>query len=941
MHSPTTGDDPPEAAPPRHVAVVGGLDAGRTIDLPVLQSTVVVGRDPGHAVHLAHPTVSRHHATLEVAADAVKLTDIGSRNGTRLEGRRVLPSTPIAPGAVVELGAVALDLRDGPAPLPRRAPTAPNPPSRLFNRPPRSARPAPPPALELPADRPGHPRGAGGLSIAVLLGPVAFAAVTAVLFSPLMAVLALMGPTVMIGSWLERRWRDRRRHHRSAGVRRLSLAAFELEARARHSAELQSRRLAHPDPATLRRWADGGSRLWERRADHPDAFEVSLGLAHQVWWPWPPPTAPIPAGIQSMLDAIGPMPDAPVVARLGPGRAIGVVGPRLARDAVLRALVCQMATLHGPCDLSVRTLTAGPLRAAGRPGPSHDADDGEDEWSFASRLPHAHHPAGADTDSPSPLDLVVVPDAAAADLIEVLAGLLRPEQPAERRSALVGADAIEQLPSWCSTVVELIDDHGRADVRTPGTGAVLHHVLATGISVAIAEAWGASLGRQRDPEVASGSGALPDRVTTAELVGPTTTAAVVERWRRARCTPAAVRAPVGAVPGRGATVEPFTLDLVADGPHALIGGTTGSGKSELLRTLVLSLALHHPPDAVSFLLVDYKGGSAFDACADLPHTVGLVTDLDQHLATRALVSLDAEIRRREQILRRAGVADLANGPVPSLARLVVVIDEFATLAAELPGFLDALVDVAQRGRSLGVHLVLATQRPHGAVNDRIRTNTNLRIALRMLDRAESTDVVDDPAAARLPRDRPGRAVARLGHDELVPFQAALTEPEQLRSLVERITEAAAESGVPSPDTPWLPPLPTTVELDALDGPDEADSGDATTIRRETARAPARATAPEPTAWCCRWRWPTSPPVSANGRGPGTSGVATCSSSACPAVGRPRLSSPWRSPSPIGSHRPTVTSTASPTAPPGWGCSAACPMSERSSMPTTGDDRPDS
>ncbi|MGZ4683609.1 MAG: FtsK/SpoIIIE domain-containing protein, partial [Acidimicrobiales bacterium] len=295
-----------------------------------------------------------------------------------------------------------------------------------------------------------------------------------------------------------------------------------------------------------------------------------------------------------------------------------------------------------------------------------------------------------------------------------------------------------------------------------------------------------------------------------------------ERWRRSRGTPAEVRAPLGAAPRRGAPAEPFAIDLVADGPHLLIGGTTGSGKSELLRTLVLSLALHHPPDTVSFLLVDYKGGSAFDACADLPHTVGLVTDLDHHLAGRALVSLDAEIRRREQLLRQAGVADLTTGAVPSLARLVVVIDEFATLAAELPGFLDALVDVAQRGRSLGVHLVLATQRPHGAVNDRIRTNTNLRIALRMLDRAESSDVIDDPAAARVPRDRPGRGFARLGHDELLPFQAALTEPTALRSLVDRIAEAAACTGTAPPRAPWLPPLPPTVALDDLDHLDHLD-----------------------------------------------------------------------------------------------------------------------
>ena len=137
------------------------------------------------------------------------------------------------------------------------------------------------------------------------------------------------------------------------------------------------------------------------------------------------------------------------------------------------------------------------------------------------------------------------------------------------------------------------------------------------------------------------------------------------------------------------------------------------------------------------MLVDYKGGSTFDACAELPHTVGLVTDLDDRLAERALVSLEAELRRRERTparCRRRRPRRVPGRPAASpLPRLVVVIDEFAALAAELPAFLPPLVGVAQRGRSLGVHLVLATQRPAGVVDDDIRANTNLRLALRLQD----------------------------------------------------------------------------------------------------------------------------------------------------------------------------------------------------------------
>ena len=221
------------------------------------------------------------------------------------------------------------------------------------------------------------------------------------------------------------------------------------------------------------------------------------------------------------------------------------------------------------------------------------------------------------------------------------------------------------------------------------------------------------------------------------------------------------------------------IDLSRDGPHALIAGTTGAGKSELLQTLIASLACANRPDAMTFVLVDYKGGSAFKDCVRLPHVTGMVTDLDAHLTQRALASLSAELTRRERILAAAGVKDIEEYTEragreprrPPLPRLVIVIDEFASLARDLPDFVTGLVGIAQRGRSLGIHLILATQRPSGVVSADIRANTNLRIALRMTDAAESADVIDAPDAAHIARAVPGRGYVRLGHASLVPFQA--------------------------------------------------------------------------------------------------------------------------------------------------------------------------
>ena len=240
---------------------------------------------------------------------------------------------------------------------------------------------------------------------------------------------------------------------------------------------------------------------------------------------------------------------------------------------------------------------------------------------------------------------------------------------------------------------------------------------------------------------------------------------------------------------------PVVVDLAVDGPHALVAGTTGAGKSELLQTLVCSLALANRPDELTFLLVDYKGGAAFRGCAGLPHVVGVVTDLDGHLTTRALTSLTAELRRRERLLAAEGVSSLeayqrlrASQPALSaVPRLVIVIDEFRVLAEELPDFVHGLVRLAAVGRSLGVHLVLATQRPGGIVSADIRANVSLRIALRVRDRTDSVDVLDAPDAASIDASTPGRASLRGATTPLTRFQSA------------RVTGGPGEGGPPDGD----------------------------------------------------------------------------------------------------------------------------------------------
>ena len=338
--------------------------------------------------------------------------------------------------------------------------------------------------------------------------------------------------------------------------------------------------------------------------------------------------------------------------------------------------------------------------------------------------------------------------------------------------------ARHRLPKACGAVVEIDPDHVTARTGFTGTGLTVAPTRWEGMSLddAVAVARGITpiidiTGRVNDDSE------IPSAVTFAELYGgapilddPTS---ILELWQQHEGGHAdhGLRVVVGMQAG-----APFVLDIRQDGPHALVAGTTGAGKSEFLQAFIVGLATMHSPERVTFLLVDYKGGAAFKECVALPHTVGMVTDLDRNEVRRALISLNAELHHRELLLQEADAKDLLEmerkGHPQTPPSLLIVVDEFAALAKEVPEFVDGVVDVALRGRSLGLHLVLATQRPAGVITGQIRANTNLRIALRMAADDESADVIGSPVAAAIERRLPGRAVARIGPQELVPFQSA-------------------------------------------------------------------------------------------------------------------------------------------------------------------------
>ncbi len=265
----------------------------------------------------------------------------------------------------------------------------------------------------------------------------------------------------------------------------------------------------------------------------------------------------------------------------------------------------------------------------------------------------------------------------------------------------------------------------------------------------------------------------------------------------------------------------FEIDLGVDGPHAIVAGTTGSGKSELLITWLLSMAAERAPSELNFLLVDFKGGSTFAELRELKHVTGVITDLDSAEAERVLLSLKAELRYREEFLLREGARsfeDLSRVGMEAdsgLARLVIVVDEFATLLSDHPELHELFTDIAARGRSLGIHLILCTQRPSGSIREAILANCNLRICLRVNSKEDSISVLGTVDAARLEKGAIGRSIIRSG-DAPEQVQIALSSSSEIRQLVERY------SGDPEPRMPWLDPLPGQVLIEQLESHDSGE-----------------------------------------------------------------------------------------------------------------------
>jgi S-DNA-T family DNA segregation ATPase FtsK/SpoIIIE len=740
-----------------------------------------------------------------------------------------------------------------------------------YNRPPRLLPPVRPSRFKIPQEpKAPNPNTLPWLAAAL---PALFGIVmSTVLRNPMYLMFAAMSPIMVLGNWWQSRRQGGRNFRAQVAEHRARVAAIEADIAETIVLERHDRRVASPDPAELLIVATGPrARLWERRRTDPDHLMVRIGIADL-----PSVIKVEAAGLDRQTDR--QLYDVPVAFSIVQAGVVGVAGRAEWPRRLARWMIGQLAVAQSPRDLQLYVLTD--------PG-------GGDLWEWAAWLPHTRPLLGQQTLTLLGTDAETIARRIAElseliearrqarlnagssavigdpDVVVVLDGARRLRSLPGVVSLLLGGPAVgvyficvdsdeRTLPEECTTVV--VGGDGLPTTLRQQRAATIEGIRVD----EVIDGWFSTTGRRlapvRDISDTHADAALPPAARLLEVIGleDPSPAAISARWN---ASPRGTRAIVGV-----SLDGPFALDLVQHGPHGLVAGTTGSGKSEFLQTVVASLAVANRPDAMNFVLVDYKGGAAFKDCVDLPHTVGMVTDLDTHLVERALTSLSAELTHREHLLAAVGAKDLEDyldyatrRAVPEvIPRLLIVIDEFASMARELPDFVTGLVNIAQRGRSLGIHLILATQRPNGVVNAEIRANTNLRVALRVTDAGESADVIDARDAASISAATPGRAYARLGHSSLIPFQTGRVggrrpranaaeavvapflhpvgwqdlgrpvpprprvagetdEATDLSVLVATIRQTNDMLGLPAQRRPWLPALPTisVADLDSF------------------------------------------------------------------------------------------------------------------------------
>ncbi len=803
-----------------------------------------IGRSQDNQICFDNKYASSHHALLSYDGKVWSIRDLGSTNGTFVDGMRVQERS-LKPGEMIYIMGLKIivgsnffainnpdqlvkihagNLAEYVPQKPKPIPVSELPARQLFFRSPRFRRNVEPASLKI--DPPPNPPKQETTPMALMLGPSLTMAMTSVstsvltvsnvvasngdisqaLPSMLMAVGTMMGallwPTVTRKYETKSRIRNEQKRHEKY-LAYLDSLRDDLRRYGKEQSDILAESLVGMEEC-IRRILGQQPQLWERGLHHEDFLQLRLGIGNipmDVSVSCPEKRFTLDDDtLQDAMLALGAEPkelqNVPISLSLTQTPTVGIYGHPSQTRGLLHAMLLQMVALHGYDELKLMLIC--------------DEEDLEN-WSFVRSIPHFWSDdkkvrflaANADEvkelsaymeknilsrmgdrnetfkDTP-PYYTLICASSKLGKKCEALQHLLKAQHNCGF-SVIFAEEELRDLPKESSLAILAQGQESRMFDRedVTGKGVTFRAELVDRAQMVMPALTLANT----ELSLQTQQYTLPGMLTFLEMFGVSKIEHlnILTRWKENNPTKT-LQTPVGV----GTTGELFWLDLHEKfhGPHGLVAGMTGSGKSEFIITYILSLAVNYHPDEVAFILIDYKGGGLTGAFEDtdrgikLPHLAGTITNLDGAAVKRSLVSIQSELRRRQAIFNEArrisneGTMDIykyqqlyrdkvVSEPIP---HLFIISDEFAELKTQQPEFMEQLISAARIGRSLGVHLILATQKPAGVVDDQIWSNSRFRVCLKVQEKNDSQDMIKCPDAAEI--SQTGRFYLQVGFNEL-------------------------------------------------------------------------------------------------------------------------------------------------------------------------------
>lgn len=831
---------------------------------------ITIGRRNGCNIVLKYALVSGEHAVIRRSGNSYELTDKNSTNGTYLNGIRTT-SAVLKNGDTISIGEATivfrngeLDIRSNFCAVNNSAPVRDNPMETIvqFERSPRLKMVPPQGQVEIQPPPPqGTKPNVNWLQVFLpALGTVGAGLAVTLLSGMNPMMLAFSVPMAVIGIIISvTNYRRQNKTYRQQQQKRLETYTEYLDSVVK---EIEKKRgeqilaLTTSDPSTedcisIVKRAD--KTLWDRRPSDSDfmSFRIGAGelpLSTEIKYSqrgFAMEEDRLQNRAAEIYETYHMLRDMPVICPARNCPTIGVTGEPGAVSALLRNVIVQLTTHHSYTEMKLVLFCDKSTLAAmdwvrriphvydDERKTSYIASDRQEAAKLCDLFEKALKERQKDRDAEDQYDhkmripflvfLVVTPSLLEGETIR---RYLYSDNKDLGICTVMCYQQVADLPKECGTIVELRNPLCELYSKERASERVKFS-LDTAEERQYQE-FAQAMGNIICDENAAEAG-IPKQVSFFDMLGIRSLDEIdLERnWRKSDVT-RSLSAPLGVKEKN----ELVCLDIHenAHGPHGLVAGTTGSGKSEVLQSYVLAMALAFHPYEVGFVVIDFKGGGMVNQFRDLPHLIGAITDMDGREVNRSLLSIKAELDKRKRLFAEANVNKIdqyialyQKGEVREpLPHLIIIVDEFAELKVDQPEFMQELISAARIGRSLGVHLILATQKPAGQVNEQIWSNSKFKLCLKVQDASDSKEVLKSPLAAKI-KD-PGRAYLKVGNDEIFElFQSGYSgvktqhggeEVSQLTAVVRHIAAYCRQAGIRQLPPICLPPLPEELDYPA-------------------------------------------------------------------------------------------------------------------------------